>query len=117
MTLETELQEIFAPHTAAIQTLAQTLRAKVQAIQPDLEQSASVKLSILYFKHNGVVCALSVHKAHVNLHFYKGVQLTDPAGLLQGGGKALRHLKFTKLEDIDEAILARFVHEAYHLNQ
>lgn len=117
MGVEQDITDFLAGQTPAIGALAQTLREKIQAIRPDLEQSLSVKLGVIYFKHNGVVCALTPHKAHVNLHFYKGIELSDPHQVLQGSGKALRHLKFKKPADINETILSEYVQEAYALNE
>ncbi len=34
---------------------------------------------------------------YVNLGFYQGASLTDPSGLLEGTGKALRHVKVRSL--------------------
>ncbi|WP_313538186.1 DUF1801 domain-containing protein [Sphingomonas sp.] len=36
-------------------------------------------------------CALP-YRDHVNLAFYRGADLPDPAGLLRGTGKAMRHV-------------------------
>lgn len=36
---------------------------------------------------------LMPQKTYVNLGFYQGALLPDPAGLLEGTGKALRHVK------------------------
>jgi hypothetical protein len=36
---------------------------------------------------------IAVQGAHVNLGFYHGAALDDPAGLLEGTGKRLRHIK------------------------
>ena len=36
---------------------------------------------------------IAVQSAHVNLGFYHGASLTDRAGLLEGTGKELRHVK------------------------
>lgn len=37
----------------------------------------------------------------VNLGFYKGADLEDPEGLLEGRGKKLRHIKIHSLEAVD----------------
>jgi hypothetical protein len=34
-----------------------------------------------------------VFRAHVNVGFFRGDALPDPAGLLQGTGKRMRHVK------------------------
>src|SRR5436309_1280249 len=36
---------------------------------------------------------IGVHESHLNLGFYHGASLSDPAGLLEGEGKKLRHVK------------------------
>lgn len=38
---------------------------------------------------------IGVHKSHLNLGFYHGASLRDPAGLLVGAGKRLRHVKIS----------------------
>jgi hypothetical protein len=43
---------------------------------------------------------ISAHESHVNLGFYHGGSLKDPAGLLEGTGKKLRHVK---IHDLGEA--------------
>jgi hypothetical protein len=41
---------------------------------------------------------IGVQKSHVNLGFYYGAILPDAAGLLEGTGKKLRHLKIRSLD-------------------
>ena len=47
-------------------------------------------------------CALP-YKDHVNLAFYRGADLADPTGKLQGTGKAMRHMSITRLDQLSEA--------------
>lgn len=37
---------------------------------------------------------------HVNLGFMYGADLPDPDGLLEGGGRLMRHIKLRSLEDV-----------------
>ncbi len=39
------------------------------------------------------------HKNWVNLGFYQGAVLADPAGIMEGTGKKLRHVKVRSVED------------------
>ena len=55
----------------------------------------------------------SVHAAHVNVGFYRGAELPDPAGLLRGTGKRMRHLKLEPGEEIDEEALEQLIEAAY----
>ncbi|MGQ3016036.1 DUF1801 domain-containing protein [Phenylobacterium sp.] len=52
-------------------------------------------------------------QAHVNVGFYQGSDLPDSAGLLQGAGKRMRHVKLRWGEPIDEAALTALIAAAY----
>lgn len=55
----------------------------------------------------------AVHAAHVNVGFYRGADLPDPAGLLQGSGKRMRHVKLPAGEEVDEEALEALIQAAY----
>jgi hypothetical protein len=51
--------------------------------------------------------------AHVNVGFFRGAALPDPAGLLEGTGRFMRHVKLRPEAEVDEAALVTLVHVAY----
>jgi hypothetical protein len=51
--------------------------------------------------------------AHVNVGFFRGSTLPDPAGLLVGTGKLGRHVKLRPGVPVDSAALNALVTEAY----
>ena len=51
--------------------------------------------------------------AHVNVGFFLGAWLDDPAGLLEGTGKRMRHVKLRPGEEPDPAALAALIECAY----
>ncbi|TQV78047.1 DUF1801 domain-containing protein [Exilibacterium tricleocarpae] len=51
--------------------------------------------------------------AHVNVGFFRGAELVDPAGLLEGSGKYMRHVKLRPESDIDAAALRQLIEAAY----
>jgi hypothetical protein len=51
--------------------------------------------------------------AHVNVGFYLGAELVDPAGLLEGTGKFMRHVKLRPDRDVDAAALTKLIEHAY----
>lgn len=51
--------------------------------------------------------------AHVNVGFYLGAELADPAGLLEGAGKFMRHVKLRPDRDVDAAALTQLIEHAY----
>jgi hypothetical protein len=51
--------------------------------------------------------------SHVNVGFFQGAALTDPARLLQGTGKFMRHVKLEPGTATDAAALVRLIETAY----
>jgi len=56
---------------------------------------------------------VNVFRAHVNVGFFLGAELPDPAGLLQGSGRQMRHVKLRPGEDFDDAALRALIEAAY----
>ena len=52
------------------------------------------------------------HKNWVNLGFYMGATLPDPAALLEGTGKKLRHVKVRSVEDAGQPEIRVLLQEA-----
>ena len=52
-------------------------------------------------------------KTHVNVGFFRGAELADPAGLLEGTGKYMRHVKLRPGGDIDVTALVNLIESAY----
>jgi hypothetical protein len=51
--------------------------------------------------------------AHVNVGFFYGVALDDPAGLLEGTGKRMRHVKLRWAQPVNTAALSELIEAAY----
>jgi hypothetical protein len=51
--------------------------------------------------------------AHVNVGFFHGAALPDPARLLQGNGKSMRHVKLRPGTATDVAALSALIDRAY----
>jgi hypothetical protein len=56
---------------------------------------------------------VNVFKSHVNVGFFLGAGLEDPAGLLEGTGKRMRHVKVRPGAQLDVAALCALVDLAY----
>ena len=55
---------------------------------------------------------VAAYSAHVSVGFFHGAALDDPAGLLQGSGKRMRHVKLKPDADHDDAGLRRLIRDA-----
>ena len=51
--------------------------------------------------------------ARVNVRFFHGAELPDPAGLLEGTGKYMRHVKVRPGDGVDVKALKALIDSAY----
>jgi len=56
---------------------------------------------------------VNAFKAHVNVGFFRGATLPDPAGLLEGTGKRMRHVKLKPGREVDSDALGDLIDAAY----
>jgi hypothetical protein len=56
---------------------------------------------------------VNAFKAHVNVGFFRGAEIADPEGLLEGTGKLMRHVKLRPERDVDAAALMKLIQTAY----
>jgi hypothetical protein len=50
---------------------------------------------------------------HASIGFFHGADLPDPARLLEGGGKRMRHVKLRPGREVDEDALTQLIAAAY----
>ena len=56
---------------------------------------------------------VNIYTAHVNVGFFLGASMRDPAGLLEGMGKFMRHVKLRPGAVIDASALDALIEVAY----
>ncbi len=101
---------------------AQPILMKVRKLMhqacPDVTET--MKWSTPFFDYQGPLIGMPAFKQHVNLVFWKGKLLKDPAGLLRGSGEMMGGsvVKLTSVDDLpkDKVLLAYFA-EAAALNE
>jgi hypothetical protein len=76
-----------------------------------------VKWAQPVYEHHGPFAWIKAHAKHVNLGFWRGVELPDPRKLLEGTGKKMRHIKLSSLKDAGKRELQEFVRLAARLNE
>jgi hypothetical protein len=84
--------------TDEVRSIARALRERIAAIHPDaVEVPRAGERSVSYGlgpkKMSEAYAYLMPQKSYVNLGFFYGTDLKDPAGILEGTGKKLRHVK------------------------
>jgi hypothetical protein len=56
---------------------------------------------------------VTAFRDHVNVGFFRGAELPDPKGLLEGTGKYMRHVKLRPDSHIDSTALVKLIESAY----
>jgi hypothetical protein len=106
------IDAFFAKRPPEQRPLLEALRAIIEDAAPDA--ASAIKWGNPFYTVGGVMmCALTAHKAHVNV-VLAGPPGTfaDPEGRLTGDGKTGRHLKLTSLAELPRAALRGWVRQA-----
>jgi hypothetical protein len=56
---------------------------------------------------------VNAFRAHVNVGFFRGAEIADPAGLLEGTGRFMRHVKLVPGRVVDAQALTSLIGTAY----
>lgn len=97
--------------------LANQLREWILTWEPDLTEA--IKWNNLCFSARKLVLGLAACKAHVNLFFFRGTELPDPAKLFAPGGEGntnIRTIRITTLDRLNRAALRDLLHAAVALD-
>lgn len=56
---------------------------------------------------------VNAFRAHINVRFYRGAEIADPDGLLEGTGRFMRHVTLRPDHDVDAGALTKLIATAY----
>jgi hypothetical protein len=101
-----------ADQPADLHALAKRWFARMRRCGPDVRE----------LMHDGLATAcvgdapfgyVGVFRTHINVGFFHGASLPDPATLLEGAGRHMRHVKLRPGATLDEAALEALITAAY----
>ena len=111
-----EVKEFLSNYRPEVRDLALDLHRIIREVAPDSEFKVYTGWKNICYSFGGgmknTFCAVAPHTAHVNLQFAAGADLADPAQLLSGSGKKIRHAKITGAEDARAEALKTLIAEA-----
>jgi len=82
-----------------------------------LEATSAIKWSQPVWELNGPLAFFMPATEHVTFGFWRGAELDDPSGLLEGDGERMRHVKLRAVHEAHRPELADFVRQAAELNR
>jgi hypothetical protein len=78
--------------------------------------TGSIKWAQPVYEQDGPFAYIKAFSTAVNFGFWRGADLTDPDGRLEGTGDRMRHVKINAPEDVDKERFSAWVKEAVGLN-
>ena len=114
-----DLDPLLERHAPAVREVFHALRALVREVMPDAVEQLDLPDRVLAFgfgppggvRLRGLAVGLIPHAAHVNVQLADGALLPDAAGIVEGTGKRIRHVKCRTLEDVSRPALRKLLTE------
>lgn len=110
----TEIRAFIRQSPGPIRPLLRDLRKLVRETLPEAREE--IKWGRPAYSLRRIVCYLAAAENHASLGFYRGVELDDPKGLLEGTGKKLRHVKIVRASDVRKRALRALLKNAAELD-
>ena len=111
---EIPVEEFIRKASPAIRPVLRELRQLVREQLPEATEEIKWGRPVYSMKH--IVCYLAAAGDHANLGFYRGIELEDPNGLLEGTGKKLRHIKVYRRDQIRRRSYGTLLEQAARLD-
>lgn len=107
-------EEVVSGSSEELNKIAIRLRELIAAIYPGAVEVPWPRQGIVGYgvgpkKMSEHFCYIGIYQDHVNLGFYHGADLPDPAGLLQGTGKKLRHVKLREAASVERPAIRQLI--------
>jgi hypothetical protein len=109
----------------AVRPIVQAAIKTIREVAPDAQEiaydmapprSRSMVWKLVRYAVDGEnVVGVGTLTAHSMIFFYRGRELDDGAGLLQGGGKEMRFIKLTSAADAGRPNVRKMVQKAFEL--
>jgi hypothetical protein len=100
-----------------IMSISRNLRTLILKIHPDVVEvvrlgDGAASYGIGPKKMSEAYSYIMPKESYVNLGFYYGAFLADPAGLIEGTGKNLRHVKVRSMKEVATPAISKLIKAA-----
>ena len=118
LSAEAQLDSFLAKFTPEIEARARAALNRMRARLPgacELVYDNYNALAIAFSaneKQSGIVFSIALYPRWVSLFFSRGAELPDPEGLLEGSGKAIRHIVLKDMALYDNPAVEALIAEA-----
>lgn len=110
-------EELCKRYSPEIEALALKARVLIQDAVPGILEYVDSGNGALRYgpdaKMNNATGYIAGQAKHLNIGFYDGVNVPDPAHLLEGTGKRMRHVKIRQASELDNPALRVLIQVGY----
>ncbi len=110
-TIPAYIERLEEPQRAIVATLHELIMKAAPAA------THAIKWAQPVYETNGPFAYIRAFKNHVTFGFWRGTELSDPDGVLEGDGDRMKHMKLRDAKEIRKKVVQAFVKEAVHLNE
>ncbi len=110
--VDREADALFAEPADQLRDLARVWFDRLRDCGPDVRELVHDGWPVACVQ-DAAFAYVNVFKAHVNLGFFYGATLDDPARLLEGEGKRMRHVKLRLAPPVNAGALNDLIAAAY----
>ena len=110
-----EVDEFISATNSDHSAMLTELREIISQVVPNVEEH--YKWSRPVYGCPKDFCYLASTKKHVTLGFYNPSHINDPNKLLEGTGKMMRHIKLTRIEDIEKPLFTKMLRQAAEIEE
>jgi hypothetical protein len=101
---------------ASLRPTLQAGRRTIKALAPKGTKETAWRTWPIRYSVEGVyVCGIGNYPRWVSVYFFRGAELDDPDGILEGSGKGMRHVKLREPNDADRPALRRLIRQAFKI--
>lgn len=111
-----EVNELLKAYPPEVRDLALAVRGKIHAMFPYIAEKVYPGWKVILCSVDGSmkrgICAISPLRKYVNIIFYRGADIDDPDGILEGEGKKVRHIKITDAAQMQRPAIQHLIKAA-----
>ena len=114
--MDIKVSDFLSNYNEQVYTHAIVLREIILSQLPDVIEQLDIPARMVAYcygqKYAELICMLIPSKKGIKLGFYKGIDLPDPDGLLEGTGKISRYVEIKTEEQIQSPALKALLESA-----
>jgi uncharacterized protein DUF1801 len=113
-----DLPPAVRPNVEAARRVVKSIAPRAEEIEYEMAPPRSSRMMwklVRYAVDGENVVGIGTFPAHSTLYFYRGRELDDGSGLLQGGGKEMRSITLRAPADVERPAVKQMVRKAFRL--